>query len=282
MLAVSLGGLLPVTLVAAAPPTPPTDSAAVPVAPTEFESEPQPAKRFVDEGAKLSLLPPSGWRRGPDAALNPPGEPVFEIVRFQLRVGDPSLYAQPVPLTGGLVLDAKAVLSIGLARAESDIVSLTLATKAERAEAEHKRRTGYRRRGGDALAADVRLADYVGELDWPARDGRPAIEGSGWLQRMQHYHGIDERVPQLNYRANEAPWTYLERGNLYVSCEVEEPMLPQVLAQLGDGCVIYASDIPHADREPFSVRALRARADLAEAAKQKILWENPRRLYGLS
>jgi predicted TIM-barrel fold metal-dependent hydrolase len=103
-----------------------------------------------------------------------------------------------------------------------------------------------------------------------------------WLHRMQHYYEIAERVPQLNYLAKEAPWTYLKRGNLFVSCEVGEPVLPQVLAQLGDDCVIYASDIPHADREPFSVRALRTRADIAEASKNKILWDNPRRLYGLS
>ncbi len=103
-----------------------------------------------------------------------------------------------------------------------------------------------------------------------------------WLGRMQHYYEIAERVPQIDYRAREAPWTYLKRGNLYVSCEVGEPMLPQVLAQLGDDCVVYASDIPHADRERFSVRALRARADIGDASREKILWANARRLYGLS
>lgn len=102
-----------------------------------------------------------------------------------------------------------------------------------------------------------------------------------WLHRMQHYYEVAERVPQINYRAREAPWTYLKRGNLYVSCEVGEALLPQVLAQLGDDCVVYASDIPHADREQFSVRALRARTDIADGSKRKILWDNPRRLYGL-
>ena len=58
-------------------------------------------------------------------------------------------------------------------------------------------------------------------------------------------------------------------------------MLPQVLAQLGDDRVIYASDIPHADRERFSVRTLRARADIPERSKEKILWDNARRFYGL-
>jgi predicted TIM-barrel fold metal-dependent hydrolase len=103
-----------------------------------------------------------------------------------------------------------------------------------------------------------------------------------WLGRMQHYYEVAERVPQIDYRAKEAPYTYLRRGNLYVSCEVEEPMLPEVLAQLGDDCVLYASDIPHADRERFSVRTLHARKDIPDASKEKILWGNGRRFYGLA
>lgn len=102
-----------------------------------------------------------------------------------------------------------------------------------------------------------------------------------WLSRMQHYYEVAERVPQIDYRAKEAPYAYLRRGNLFVSCEVEEVMLPQVLAQLGDDCVIYASDIPHADRERFSVRTLRARGDIPERSKEKILGDNARRFYGL-
>lgn len=103
-----------------------------------------------------------------------------------------------------------------------------------------------------------------------------------WLGRLQHYYEVGVRIPQVDYRAKERPWTYLQRGNLYVSCEVEEVMLPSVLAQLGDDCVLYASDIPHADREPFAVRELRARKDLTDSVKEKILWENARRFYGLS
>ena len=102
-----------------------------------------------------------------------------------------------------------------------------------------------------------------------------------WLNRMQHYYHVSDRLPQLDYRAAEAPHTYLQRGNLYVSCEVDEPMLPAVLGQVGDDCILYDSDIPHADREQYSVRALRARPDIADSSKEKILWHNPRRFYRL-
>jgi hypothetical protein len=47
---------------------------------------------------------------------------VFEVARFQLRVGDASLYAQPIAMTTGLLADAGAVLSIGVARIGSGLV----------------------------------------------------------------------------------------------------------------------------------------------------------------
>src|SRR5438093_2662987 len=73
----------------------------------------------------LSIAPPVGWRRSPAESLNPvtqPADPVFEVARFQLRLGDPSLYAQPVAPTSGLVNDAGAVLSIGVARMGSGLI----------------------------------------------------------------------------------------------------------------------------------------------------------------
>lgn len=80
---------------------------------------------FTDTEASVSFTPPPGWVRGPATALNPvsdPPEPVFEIVRYQLRLSDPKLYAAPIPITSGLVADAGAVISVGLARADSGLV----------------------------------------------------------------------------------------------------------------------------------------------------------------
>jgi cell wall-associated NlpC family hydrolase len=83
------------------------------------------AERWSDSDWGLSIAPPAGWQRSPSESLNPitqPADPVFEIARFQLRLGDPSLYAQPIALTSGLVLDAGAVLSIGVARTGSGLI----------------------------------------------------------------------------------------------------------------------------------------------------------------
>ena len=82
-------------------------------------------QRFADVSAGVSITPPAGWVRSPDSALNPvsdPVEPVQEIARFQIRVGDAQLYAAPIAITSGLVADAIALISIGVAREGSDIL----------------------------------------------------------------------------------------------------------------------------------------------------------------
>jgi hypothetical protein len=66
---------------------------------------------FSDSETKVSFVAPAGWLRGPASALNPvsdPPEPVFEIVRYQQRLVDPTLYAAPIPITSGLIADAGA------------------------------------------------------------------------------------------------------------------------------------------------------------------------------
>jgi hypothetical protein len=85
------------------------------------------AERYTDAVGGLSITPPAGWVRSPASALNPmsdPPEPVQEFARFQLRIADPQLYATPIPITGGLIADAAAMISIGVARLGSDILDL--------------------------------------------------------------------------------------------------------------------------------------------------------------
>ncbi|MEA2660526.1 MAG: hypothetical protein QOH08_98, partial [Chloroflexota bacterium] len=96
------------------------------------------AKGFVDEAAGVSFDPPAGWIREPSDALNPqsdPPDPAEEVVRFQLRMGDASLYAFPVPLTSALVRDAGAIITIGVARAGGDLLDLDVDPRADRADA---------------------------------------------------------------------------------------------------------------------------------------------------
>jgi cell wall-associated NlpC family hydrolase len=94
-------------------------------APIESDAPPLLADRWIDSDWGLSIAPPAGWRRSPAESLNPvtqPADPVFEVARFQLRLVDPSLYAQPIAMTSGLLNDARAVLSIGVARIGSGLI----------------------------------------------------------------------------------------------------------------------------------------------------------------
>lgn len=98
------------------------------VAPAEVADPDRPrGERFSDTAAGLAIVPPAGWVQSPATALNPladPPEPIQETARFQLRVGDAKLYAAPIPITSGLVADATAVISVGVAREGSDILAI--------------------------------------------------------------------------------------------------------------------------------------------------------------
>ncbi len=90
---------------------------------------------FSDRDTSVSFVAPAGWVRGPASALNPvsdPPEPVLEIVRYQLRLSDPTLYAAPIPITSGLVADAGAVISVGLARVDSGLVGMDARIRGDR------------------------------------------------------------------------------------------------------------------------------------------------------
>ena len=71
-------------------------------------------------------------------------------------------------------------------------------------------------------------------------------------------------------------------GNVWVSSEPEEEILPAVAEILGPDFIMYASDYPHWDGDwPESTAPLRERADLDDDVRAKIAGENARRFYGL-
>jgi len=122
----------PLPSVRAAAASLPDDTAApaadVRLLPSEVASLDLPrGDRFTDTDLALAITPPGGWMQSPVTALNPlsdPPEPEQESARFQLRIQDTQLYATPIPITSGLVADAGALISIGVARVGSDILDL--------------------------------------------------------------------------------------------------------------------------------------------------------------
>ncbi len=108
--------------------------------------------------------------------------------------------------------------------------------------------------------------------------------GVGWvpyfLDRL-HEH-FEKRGDWIRDGWKREPREYLDAGNLWVSCEPEEPILPGVIDVLGSDFILYASDYPHWDGDwPESTKHLRTRSDLSDEDRAKIAGGNARRFYGL-
>jgi predicted TIM-barrel fold metal-dependent hydrolase len=108
--------------------------------------------------------------------------------------------------------------------------------------------------------------------------------GVGWvpffLDRLhEHWEKRGDWIPRGWKRD---PLEYLRRGQVYVSCEPEEPILPGVIEVLGDEFILYASDYPHWDSDfPESTEPLRKRADVSDASRARIFAENAKRFFRL-
>lgn len=106
------------------------------------------------------------------------------------------------------------------------------------------------------------------------------------LDRLDHrfkHSGnvLADILQETTPKAKLSPMEYIRQGNLYFSAEVEDRLLPQAIELVGEGQIIFGSDMPHGDRERFAGRLLQERKDISAAAKEKILEKNPSRLYGL-
>ena len=80
------------------------------------------------------------------------------------------------------------------------------------------------------------------------------------------------------------PSEYIRAGNIYVSCEANEKSLPWVAEFFGGDYIIYPTDFPHSltfDLFVEEVREFVNRKDFPPELSRKVLWDNPRCLYGI-
>src|SRR3989449_94352 len=102
-----------------------------------------------------------------------------------------------------------------------------------------------------------------------------------WMHRMDDDWEWAKDFPQISGMLKMAPSEYLRR-NCWVTCEADEADLERPIAELGEDHILMASDYPHFDSEfPHTVAAIRARKDLTERQKDKILGENAAQLLRL-
>ena len=107
------------------------------------------------------------------------------------------------------------------------------------------------------------------------------------LDRLNHRFmnqgkSLVQFIPETAPHESLPPIEHVKQGNLYFSTEVEDFILPQVIELVGQGQIVFGTDMPHGDRERFAGRLLQERKDISESAKQNILEKNPSRLYGLA
>jgi predicted TIM-barrel fold metal-dependent hydrolase len=99
--------------------------------------------------------------------------------------------------------------------------------------------------------------------------------GCGWVPYL---------MSKMAGRMDEAmaPSKLIERRQIYFQCG-EELTTSRDLELLGEECLFWASDFPHEGIVDMgkAVKEFLSREDISEAAKQKISYENPKRLYRL-
>jgi predicted TIM-barrel fold metal-dependent hydrolase len=116
--------------------------------------------------------------------------------------------------------------------------------------------------------------------------------GCGWvpflMERMDYE--MERLRPSFKMRPLSAPpiqklpSEYIRAGNIYVSCEGNERSLPWVAEFFGGDYIIYPTDFPHSltfDLFVEEVQEFVNRKDLPPELSRKVLWDNPRRLYGI-
>jgi hypothetical protein len=100
-----------------------------------------------------------------------------------------------------------------------------------------------------------------------------------WMERMDEEW--EKRGKVEAPLCKERPSDYVRNGSWFFATEPEEEMLPYVMGRIGEDKVLFASDYPHWDGMfPHVVSTIRAREDISEDAKSKILGGNARRFYG--
>ncbi|WP_013320761.1 amidohydrolase family protein [Gloeothece verrucosa] len=108
--------------------------------------------------------------------------------------------------------------------------------------------------------------------------------GCGWVPYW--LWRLDEEYKNLRWEVTNYvkifPTEYFQR-QCFVSIEPSEPYLAQLIEFIGTDHVIFGSDYPHMDHQPDIVKkTLALESQLPQETVQKIVWDNPRRFYGLN
>lgn len=111
--------------------------------------------------------------------------------------------------------------------------------------------------------------------------------GAEWLfyqvGRIDHYIERDREIQPPILEAKMPKRTmkeYLKSGRFFICGEMEDPLMKEEIAMLGEDQLLFSSDYPHGEGRENAAQELLARNDITQEQKQKILYDNPIKLFG--
>jgi len=111
--------------------------------------------------------------------------------------------------------------------------------------------------------------------------------GAEWIfymvGRMDHYLDRDKSIqpPALSAKLpSRSIQEYLKSGRIFLSGEMDDPLMREEIALLGEDQLLFSSDYPHGEARENAATNLLERKDVTESQKRKILYDNPVRLFG--
>lgn len=111
--------------------------------------------------------------------------------------------------------------------------------------------------------------------------------GAEWLfyvaGRIDHYIVPDREIQPPILEAKMPKKTmkeYLQSGRFFICGEMEDPLMKEEIALLGEDQLLFSSDYPHGEGRNNAAQELLARSDVTDRQKQKIFYDNPIRLFG--
>lgn len=100
-----------------------------------------------------------------------------------------------------------------------------------------------------------------------------------WVDKIERLHHQPPGGTLKKDLPGKFAHEYIEEGRVYFSCELDEKRIADVVRDIGNDCILYASDLPHAHRVFDAVKLFRDRADIPESTKAKILGKNGERFF---
>jgi predicted TIM-barrel fold metal-dependent hydrolase len=92
-----------------------------------------------------------------------------------------------------------------------------------------------------------------------------------WLDRMERFYKQPPGGSRKSDLPARNPRDYVAAGRVFFSCELDEARIGAVSEVIGDDCILYSSDLPHAHRVFEAIKLFRGREDVTAATKAKIL-----------